>query len=90
MNLYTVFIFIIGFAIRKLLVGLGFGVIVLVGLSSLFNSMIASAQGALASLSAETAAILAIGGVFDSMAIWGGAITTVLATIAFKRIGLLF
>jgi hypothetical protein len=70
---------------KRVITGLGFGWITYEGVSTAINSAIANIQTAFGGLIAEVAALLAISGFFDAMAITSGGIVSGLVWMVLKR-----
>lgn len=74
---------------RRVLASLGIGMVSYAGMSALLESTFDLVVTQLAGLGAETAAILARGGVFDALAIGAGGMLAAASLLAFKRLGVL-
>lgn len=70
---------------KRVATALGFGYVSFEGASAVLESAFASIQASLGGLIAEVAALLAMAGFFDAMAITSGGILSGLAWMAMKR-----
>ncbi|WP_374279230.1 DUF2523 family protein [Azonexus sp.] len=76
---------LVGPLARQVLLSLGIGVVTFVGLDTAVTAALSAAKAATSSISADVAAILAMGGVFTAMSIIAGGITAGVSMIALKR-----
>lgn len=74
---------------KRVLVGLGIGVISFAGATVIFGQLASLIQSSLSGMAADVYAIVALGGFIDAIGIWLGALTTVAGLLAFRKLGLL-
>jgi hypothetical protein len=74
--------------VKRAVVALGFGVVVIAGFGMVKADLVALIQSQLGAIPADVFAILALGGVVDAIGIWLGAMTTVLSVATLKRLAL--
>lgn len=68
---------------------LGIGTIAYTGASSVLDTLTSAAKAAWSGLGADVLSLLAMAGVFESMAITMGGLGGAIAMMAFKRLGLI-
>ena len=71
--------------VKRAITGLGIGWITFEGVSAALNSAISSAQSAFGGLLTEVAALFAMAGFFDAMAITSGGLVSGLVWMQLKR-----
>lgn len=74
---------------KRVLVGLGFGIIAFTGATAIFSTLAGLIASSLSGMAADVYAIIALGGFIDAIGIWLGALTTVAGLLSFKKLGLL-
>lgn len=72
---------------KRVLVGLGIGVVSYVGLDAVFNQILVNAQSNWSAIPSGVANMMAIVGINDAIGIVFGALTTRLAMIQLKKLG---
>lgn len=77
---------IAGSLAKRVLVALGFGVVSYAGFAALKTQFDALITDYLGQFSASVYNILALGGLIDSIGVWAGAVTTVMALSALKKL----
>lgn len=76
---------LIGPLVKRAAVALGFGTVTFTGVSAALESAWSAIQGSFTGLLAEVAALLAIAGFFDAMAITAGGLVSGVAWMILKR-----
>lgn len=79
---------LVGTLAKKVLVSLGFGVIVFTGVQALKSSMEAAIDAALGGMASDVYQLVALAGGIDIIGIWLGAITTAMAFTTLKKLSM--